>query len=380
MDEITQITTMKKSLFFSLVFSLNLIFAGIVSAAETTIAVIAPKAGENADIGHEFFQGARLAVEEINSNGGLLKQKIDLLTIDDRCDDRLAISTAEMLTLLNSKKVVLVVGPYCANRYIETTKIYQDAKIFQIIPTTEAFHSNDTEKKDQITLLSTKTQMSTDFFEFYNNNFAGLNVSFVYDDNPQTGYEETAQELHKAFKHYGKANLLKLYPYNHKQDKTDLAKTLKHENINVILVVGQAKHVTQIIYAAKKKNKNLIVFSNKKNFSKDLIDDLGKRANGLYAMELTDIKDSLLFTETLVNLRLNGSDPEGLEAYCYAAIKMWSELVKQTHTFDYTILTKKVSKPPLQEKWQEFLMHSGKINSAKYTIEMYKEGDFKQVY
>ena len=79
--------------------------AAIPAAAEVTLAVIAPKSGEYARAGEELFNGARLAVQEINDNGGLNGEKLDMLTIDDRCDDRLAVSTAEMLTLLKSKKI-----------------------------------------------------------------------------------------------------------------------------------------------------------------------------------------------------------------------------------------------------------------------------------
>lgn len=371
---------MKKVIIYSLICFLSFCFEPFAHAADITIAVIAPKAGENAKAGNELFKGAKLAAEEINSNGGLLKNKIDLLTIDDRCDDRLAISTAEMLTLLSSKKVVLVVGPYCISHYEETAEIYKNAEIFQIIPTIEAFHTKDIERKDQMILLNTKTQMSTDFFNYYNNNFAGLKVGFIYNNNADLGYEEAASELHTAFRRYGKANLLKFYPYNPKHDANDLAKQLKKDDINVILVVGRIHEVTDIIYAAKKKNKNIFVFSNKKNFPAELISDLDDRTTGLYAMELADIKDSLLFTESLVDLRLLGSEPEGLEAYSYAAIKQWSNLIKQIKTFNYKQLLQKVRTTETQVEWQEFLMHSGKLNSAKYTIETYKEGDFKQVY
>lgn len=136
------------------------------AAADITLAVIAPKAGEYAQSGKELFDGARLAVREINDNGGLNGEKLDMLTIDDRCDDRLAISTAEMLTLLKSKKVGLVVGPYCSNRFDEIAGIYERAKIFQIVPTTVAYNAGSAGKKGQILLLGTKAQMSGDFFSF----------------------------------------------------------------------------------------------------------------------------------------------------------------------------------------------------------------------
>lgn len=369
---------MKKHLFYILLLCLF----GVHTAfgAEVTVAIIAPKAGENVNAGNELIAGAKLAADELNAEGGLLKHKIDLLTIDDRCDDRLAVSTAEMLSLLNSKKVALVIGPYCAEKYDDIAKIYEEGKIFQIIPTTEALHADNIEKKDKFILLNTKTQLSTDFFKFYNTNFAGLKVGFVYDSTLSAGYEETASELQNAFRRFGKADLLTFYPYTSHKSETKIAKRLKNDDINVILIVGRTKYVTPIIEAAKEKNKNLIVFTNKKNLTSELIDDLDEHTDGLYAMDLADIKDSLIFTETLVDLRLSGASPEGLEAYSYTALKLWSDLVKQTKKFDYSTLIKKIKTPEQQEKWQDFLMYSGKADDAKYTIEMYKDGDFKQVY
>ena len=369
---------MKKCLFYILL--LCLCGAPLAFSAEVTVAVIAPKAGENVKEGTELIAGAKLAVDELNTEGGLLKHKIDLLTVDDRCDDRLAVSTAEMLSLLNSKKVVLVIGPYCAERYDDIAQIYEEGKIFQIVPTTVALHADDPEKKDKFILLNTKTRLSTDFFEFYNHNFAGLKVGFVYDSTLSAGYEETAAELQTAFRRFGKAELLKFYPYTSHKSETKLAKRLKNDDINVILIVGRTKYVTPIINASKDKNKNLIVFTNKKNLTPELINNLSSNANGLYALDIADIKDDLGFTETLVNLRLSGASPEGLEAYGYTALKLWSELVKQTKKFDYSALINKVKTPEQQEKWQNFLMHSGKADDVKYTIEMYKDGDFKQVY
>ncbi len=369
---------MKKRLFYILL--LCLFCAPLAFGAEVTVAVIAPKAGENIEAGNELIAGAKLAADELNADGGLLKHKIDLLTIDDRCDDRLAVSTAEMLSLLNSKKIVLVIGPYCAEKYDDIARIYEEGKIFQIVPTTVALHADDTEKKDKFILLNTKTRLSSDFFQFYNNNFAGLKVGFIYDSTLSAGYEETATELQAAFARFGKADLLAFYPYTSHKSEDKIAKRLKDDNINVILIVGRTKYVTPIIEAAKEQNKNLIVFTNKKNLTPELIDDLDEDTNGLYAMDLADIKDSLIFTETLVNLRLSGTSPEGLEAYSYTALKLWSDLVKQTKKFDYSALVKQAKKPEQQEKWQDFLMHSGKADDVKYTIEMYKDGDFKQVY
>ena len=360
---------------------LALLVVGEPAKADITLAVIAPKAGEYAQAGTELFNGARLALQEINDNGGLNGERLDMLTIDDRCDDRLAVSTAEMLTLLKSKKVVLVVGPYCSNRFDEIADIYDKAKIFQIVPTTVAYNEANFDKKGQILLLGTKAQMSGDFFKFYNRNFAGLKVGFVYNDKPENGYAEVAKTLYDEFRRYGKSELLKFYVLNREQGGVyDLARSLDDDGIQIAVVLGENDETVNFIDAAKEVNSHLIVFTNKSLISPNALKKLGKDAQGLYVMALPGLKDSLMFTENLVNLRLLGIEPEGLEVYSYVAVKLWGDLAKQVKGFDYDKLSQAANSVEAQEKWSEFLMHSGSIKSSKYIIEMYQKGEFKQVY
>ena len=351
-----------------------------IASAEITLAVIAPKAGAHSSIGKELFSGAKLAVDEINNNGGLSGEKLDLLTIDDRCDDRLAVSTAEMLALLKSKKIGLVVGPYCSNRFNEIADIYEKAQIFQIVPTTIDYSAGSTEKKGQIVLLGTQAQISGDFFQFYNNNFAGLKVGFVYDDMPDSRNAEVAKTMFEEFRKYGKADLLKFYTINNTSGKQDIIDAMQKDNINIIFVIGKADDTIDVIEAAKSTNENIIIFTTKRVLDEKAVKELGSKSNGVYVMSLPSLKDSLMFTETLVNLRLAGIEPEGMEVYSYMAVKLWGDLVDKVGGFSYKKLSDAANSEELKEKWSEFLMHSGSIKSSKYTIEQIQNQEFKQVY
>lgn len=370
---------MKKSLLYITVILACLL--GISAQADITLAVIAPKTGEYAKAGQELFDGARLAAKELNDNGGINGEKLDMLTIDDRCDDRLALSTAEMLTLLKSKKIGLVVGPYCSNQFNEIATIYEQAKIFHIVPTTEAYHSGSWDKKGQILLLGSKAQMSKDFFKFYNNNFAGLKVGFVYNGKASTGFTDVAKSLYDEFRRYGKASLLKFYMLNAEfSDLDDLVHSIIKDDVHVVFVLAERAEIPPFIRSLKKKDKNMVVFTSKKMISDDTLDGLGKYAESLYVLDLPGLKDSLMFTESLVNLRLLGIEPEGLETYSYVAVKLWGDLVNQVKSFDYNKLSRAANTAELREKWGDFLMHSGRHNDAKYIIEVYKDNSFKQVY
>ena len=213
--------------FLKLLTFILIIHTSALKAAPITIAVIAPKQGEYKEEGNELFNGAKLAIDELNQSGGLISREVEILTIDDRCDDQLAISTAEMLSLINSKQINLVIGPYCSNRFNETAQIYESSKIFQIIPTTVDYNKAELDKKGQIMFLGTKSQMSEDFFKFYNQNFAGLKTAFIYDDNKEDGYAEVAKSLFEEFRRFGKSELLKFYTLNKDTSITDLTTTLQ---------------------------------------------------------------------------------------------------------------------------------------------------------
>ena len=97
-------------LFFILLYC-NITYANVL------IALVVPKEGNYKQQGIELINGVQKAVDEINNNGGILDKKINLMVIDDQCNDSIDISTAQMLTILKQSKINLVIGPYCANSF-----------------------------------------------------------------------------------------------------------------------------------------------------------------------------------------------------------------------------------------------------------------------
>ena len=228
--------------------------------------------------------------------------------------------------------------------------------------------------------LGTKSQMSEDFFKFYNQNFAGLKTAFIYDDNKEDGYAEVAKSLFEEFRRFGKSELLKFYTLNKDTSITDLTTTLQKDHISISFVLSTKDLTTDFILKIKDLSPNMIIFTAQNLPHSSIYEDLGTLADGIYALSLKSFKDSLTLTENLVNMRLQGIEPQGLEVYSYAAVKLWSDLVKENQSFDYDKLSTTSNSEDFKEKWQEFMMHSGSLSSSKYIIEMFHNGSFKQVY
>ena len=105
--------------------------SGVVHA-DVVIGVAGPFTGTYAAYGDQVWRGAQAAAEAINNDGGINGEKIRLVKGDDACDPKQAVAVANRL--IESDKVVAVVGHFCSSSVIPTNEIYADAGVVSISP------------------------------------------------------------------------------------------------------------------------------------------------------------------------------------------------------------------------------------------------------
>ncbi|UDM51096.1 branched-chain amino acid ABC transporter substrate-binding protein [Cupriavidus sp. MP-37] len=110
--------------------------APAAGGGETVVKIghAAPLTGGIAHLGKDNENGARLAVEEVNKSGlevGGKKVKLELVGEDDAADPKTGTAVAQKLV---DAKVVAVVGHLNSGVSIPASKIYSDAGIVQISP------------------------------------------------------------------------------------------------------------------------------------------------------------------------------------------------------------------------------------------------------
>ena len=150
--------------FFSVLMSL-----APEASADVNVAVVAPQSGSREMFGRELWEGAQIAVNELNENGGLEGEKINLIMIDDRCDDRFAITMAQMMSLHTSRKdkISLIIGPYCSNSFNQVADIYAKADIFQIVPTPVSQAEAGKNHSGLIKMVGYQEDQGDEFYKFY---------------------------------------------------------------------------------------------------------------------------------------------------------------------------------------------------------------------
>ena len=115
-----------------------LLVGGILAAlssttagAEILIGVAGPMTGKDAWFGEQMQRGAALAVADLDAAGGVLGERVQLVTVDDFCDAEQAVAAARKLV---SEGVIFVVGHYCSHASIPASEIYEAAEVLQISP------------------------------------------------------------------------------------------------------------------------------------------------------------------------------------------------------------------------------------------------------
>ena len=350
--------------FLKIISVLSLLLPAAASA-DVNVAVIAPKAGEYKSFGDEIISGVRIAVEDINARGGLNGEKINLITVDDQCDDRLAVSTAQMMAVNTSPKdkMSLVIGPYCDNAFDEVAAIYAKANIFQIIPTTISAREATKNHKGLVKMVGYKDRQGKDFYNYYKNNFADKRVALVYDSNNRE-IVEIAAAIQGEFRKEGDADKLRAFSFEtYNQNYGRLADAIFKNNIDLAYILGKSRSIAKLSKELKSEKKDFVIFTNKYQAQDDFNRIMGDLA------------------ETLVKLRLLGVEPEGLSVYGYSAVKLWEELVEKADSFSYNKLASVLNSQSVDTGWGETMFNNGNPqNSINYGIYQLQSGEYTQVY
>jgi branched-chain amino acid transport system substrate-binding protein len=110
----------------------------LIAHAEDTIKVgeFASLTGKEATYGQASHKGTVLAIEEINAAGGVLGQKLELLTEDD--ESKPGQPSTVVKKFISRDKVIAVLGEVASSRSLEAAPICQNAKIPMISPASTA--------------------------------------------------------------------------------------------------------------------------------------------------------------------------------------------------------------------------------------------------
>ena len=147
---------------------------------------VAPLTGPNAHLGKDNENGARLAVEEVNAKGLVINGKkitLEFMGEDDASDPKQGTQVAQKLV---DQKVVAVVGHLNSGVSIPASKIYSEAGIAQISPSSTNPDYTKQGFKTTFRLVGTDAQQGPVLAKYTLEKLNAKNIAIV-DDSTQYG-------------------------------------------------------------------------------------------------------------------------------------------------------------------------------------------------
>lgn len=241
---------MKKVALF--LFALILLMGCNQSKNETIkIGLILPLTGDAAAWGIPPKNGAQLAVDEINKNGGINGKMIELIIEDDVCDP--ANGVAAINKMITTDKPVAIVGAVCSSVTLAIAPIAEKNKIVLISPAST--NPKITDAGDYIFRVIPSDELRGQVFaeHIYKLGLRKAAIIFINND----GGKGNEQTFIKYFTKLGGEILTsQAYAITAKEVKTQMLK-IKESKPEFILAISQIQDAVTVLKNAKELNVNL---------------------------------------------------------------------------------------------------------------------------
>jgi branched-chain amino acid transport system substrate-binding protein len=284
--------------------------------------------GINSDLGIHARNGAVLAVEEINSTGGVYQKKIKLIIKDDEGTPQKA-KQADMELI--EEKVVAIIGHMTSSQTMAALPVIEKSDIILLSPTASSPKFSD--KKDKFFRVQGSSEFSARALgKFASQNFKLKNLLIIkqqgnndftapYEKHFLKGFQNNDILLHKVF-----------ISGQIEEIREKIPKILSEKNYDAILLIASSRVCAAVIQISSHTKIKPIMFTSSWSATESLIRHGGRFVEETYLAKtgFTDKekKDYKKFVETYMNRF--GYKPSFAAEQGYNCIKILEQALKKT--------------------------------------------------
>jgi len=273
----------------AIIFTLFNSTTGNVIQNSNTIKIGAtmPLTGDLANFGIGEKNAMEIAVNEINSKGGVNGKKLEIVVEDTKCDAKEAVNVANQL--INIEKVPVIVGEVCSGPTLAMAPLAEQSKT--ILFATAASSPKITNAGDFTFRDYPSDSYQGKYAAEYSYNKLGkrkagvLYMQIDYGIGVKDSFEKRFKELG------GQIVDEENFPQNVKDLRTQLTK-IKDANPDVIYFVGYNEEAITFIQKSKELNINTQIVTTETFDDPSIIQKVGNSADGIIYVLLANTNDS----------------------------------------------------------------------------------------
>jgi branched-chain amino acid transport system substrate-binding protein len=292
--------------------------------AEILIGVAAPLSGSNAWMGGDTLQAIMAAVTDLNDTGGLLGQRIRVITADDYCDPQQAVAAAHKLI---DSGVALVTGHNCSGAAIPAAKIYAAAGMLFI--DADATNPLLTEQglRNVFRIIGRDDEQGTIAGDYLADHWSGKRIAIVHDGQVYGSglAEQTKKRLNE--RHVTESMFEAIAPGAN--DYSNLVEKLKAAHADVIYYGGYAAEAGLILRQLRERGSNIPMIAGDAAGNETFWQITGAAGEGTLSTNTLAAPNNPQVMSIMAKHKIAYTH---LDANAYAAIQVWAQAAASAGT------------------------------------------------
>lgn len=204
--------------------------------------------GLKSELGISGRNGAQLAVEEINRNGGIRGRKIELLVIDDKNDAKIACAVDQKLA---KQGVNIIIGHMVSSVAIDTVKNAKENKVLLISPTIATDELTQTDDNFMRVIASNKVQ-GYSLAKAVLRETSVRSMAIVYDENNASFAKIIKESFETQMKDSG-ASVVATVSFKNRSDLKRIISEVRKSKADGVLLIASAIDAGMFCQQSRKK-------------------------------------------------------------------------------------------------------------------------------
>lgn len=294
------------------------------AGADITIGFAGPLSGSFAVSGLRNRVAAAMVVDALNLDGGVLGEKVALITADDACGIEDAVIAARRLI---AARVQVVIGHFCSHSSLMAAGIYETADILMITPSSTHPRLTEEGRANVFRLNGRDDHQGRLAGDFLADHWADRRIAIMHDG---TVYGEglASETRHRLRQRGVQETVYGAYEPGSKDYATLIAR-LQSAGIDVLYVGGYGPDAGLILRTARERGDDLQMIGPDGLGMDEFWRAAGSAGNGTIFSRSRDGGGSLTAAAILAKFEELGLGPNVGGLGSYAAVQVWAQAAER---------------------------------------------------
>jgi branched-chain amino acid transport system substrate-binding protein len=257
----------------------------VEKSAIIKIGFIGPLTGEAAIYGTSPKKGVDLAIEEINAQGGINGEKLELVAEDTKCDPKEAVNAINKL--VNVDNIKFIIGGMCSSETLAAAPTAESNKVIMISPVSTNYKVSQAGDYIFRTVPSDALQGKKAAELAYQKGFRKAAILYVTTNDYGLGLEKVFKE--EFSKLGGTVAISEGYAAGDSDFRTQLTK-IKFANPDVLFTPSQMPGNDLIVKQAKELGIDFQIIGTETMQDEDFVKTVGSAADGIIFTSFAEYK------------------------------------------------------------------------------------------